>query len=634
MPRAVLAAALVLAAGVAAPTASADSFVMDRSDAVQTFDSGLTVRYSVSEPARLVVAPTQRSSGGTPAAVRVAAAGSDQASLTVTFSRTVVDPVLHLSGLGEAAGPGTADSRPIHATLTARDGHRLTNSAGALAVLDGRTVSPAEAEAVDADGSVVVKGAIQSISLDLAVVGAGAKPEALSADAVDSFAVSASVGEGAGSAPQSYDGDDPARAVVSELGLGSSRSEDGVQAFDDLRSGSPATVTKTVAIAGSTEQVRVCGWLDFDLSGSFDPAERSCTTAAAGAGTATLSFIGVPEGAGTSYARFRIGYNAVQVESPTGPSDAGEVEDYTIAVVAPKASLRLEESITPDRVSRAGQVVRYTFTATNDGDVPLSNVAIANELEGLSALTCNSTAGILLPRGVLSCVGTRPTTQQDLDFGGIFDAATVFGEAPGGDPNDPTDDIGAVSDGEVRITQQGALSLSMTSDASPVHRGDTVNFRLLAKNTGNVTLSHVHFANPMKGLSKWSCSAATVAPGAAISCESSYTVTAGDARAGTIRSRSSARAEAPYGDVADPADDVTAADSVTVAVRARAEPPSPSESPTSPGSANPSAPSTRPGTGTLPDTGGPALGLLVAAVALLTGGAALTLIGRRRGQHS
>ena len=99
----------------------------------------------------------------------------------------------------------------------------------------------------------------------------------------------------------------------------------------------------------NTGNARLCGWIDFDYNGqggdgTFETDERSCidTLACPGGGTAgicDLTFTApgdfVHNNNQITYARFRIGPNAAEVESPTGLAFGGEVEDYEIPANTP-----------------------------------------------------------------------------------------------------------------------------------------------------------------------------------------------------------------------------------------------------------------------------------------------------------
>lgn len=95
--------------------------------------------------------------------------------------------------------------------------------------------------------------------------------------------------------------------------------------------GTTARVQVTVN-SGRFQPGKLQAWVDFNRNGTFDPSERVIANARLGTGVHTLTFP-VPAGIpfGQTYARFRYGYE--QDLGPTGPSVAGEVEDYVVNVL-------------------------------------------------------------------------------------------------------------------------------------------------------------------------------------------------------------------------------------------------------------------------------------------------------------
>ena len=93
---------------------------------------------------------------------------------------------------------------------------------------------------------------------------------------------------------------------------------------------------------------RLHGWIDFDQDGKFEPEERVVNSLLMSSPTRIVSFQ-VPTTAlnGTTFARFRYSY-AMDL-GPTGPANAGEVEDYQVTVL-PSVPLA-----NPDVFPRAGQ---------------------------------------------------------------------------------------------------------------------------------------------------------------------------------------------------------------------------------------------------------------------------------------
>ncbi|MFC5729543.1 MULTISPECIES: GEVED domain-containing protein [Nocardioides] len=141
--------------------------------------------------------------------------------------------------------------------------------------------------------------------------------------------------------------------------------EDGVAAPIVMTAGEPTTV-QIAATNHTGAAATLVGWLDLDGDGAFEAAER--VTVPVGAGTATypMVFPAGPETTTTAYARFRLYPGTVTAALPTGPADAGEVEDYPVQVLTRALSITKTSDATEE--SRPGDQITYTVTATNTGD--------------------------------------------------------------------------------------------------------------------------------------------------------------------------------------------------------------------------------------------------------------------------
>jgi uncharacterized repeat protein (TIGR01451 family) len=460
-----------------------------------------------------------------------------------------------------------------------------------------------------------------------------------------------------GDAPASYDNGNPARAALVGPRLGTAATADqpdlqqrasthasdaatrdsgdeAVRGFDRMRTGRLATFRSTIGLSRVTQPARVCGWVDFDQSGTFSGAERACATAASGSTQVKLTWVGRLAGVGTSYVRLRVGSDAAQVEHPTGPSSSGEVEDYPVSFVAaaaePGAAISLTKTATPTRINSVGQTITYTYVAKNTGTVPLTRVVVTDELLGLSELTCANPA-TLAAGASTTCTATREVTQDDLDFGAIFNFAGVTAEAPSGDPDDASDDVTALDDATVTVDVDRDLDITSQASATQVSEGTRVAWTFTATNAGNVTLDGVRISTSLKGMSSLTCApatGATLSPGAAMTCTGEYTVTRADAERRKVSLTATVRGDAPYGDPTTQTDDVVAEVKQTLTVAKPAG--------GSGGTGGGSDPSGSPATGTgadgegLADTGGPAISASLGFGALSLTGAALTGAGRRR----
>ena len=409
---------------------------------------------------------------------------------------------------------------------------------------------------------------------------------------------------------------------ASDSALGDS-GDDGVAEFDPLPTGRLMTVATDVAVSGAAAPSRLCGWVDFDSSGQFDLVERACVDVAAGATTVRLEWLGRPVTPGVGYVRLRIASDADQAAEPVGASDDGEIEDYPIAFVEPADPPRTKLSLTttaePGRVSRPGQPVTFGFVATNTGDVALTSVRISSELAGLGSLDCLPVQPAELAVGQsLSCRATRTTTQDDLDFGLISAVSEASGEAPDGDTDDDSDDVTAVGSVDVDVARRSALSLKASTSVASARSGSRVTITLVARNSGNLTLTAARLSTTLAGMTL-TCDAgatAALAPDDELTCRGTYRVTAADARRGAVSGTGTVRAEAPYGDTAVSTDDVRARTAIRLRVSGA------------------TAPAPSGGEGERPDplpaTGGASTWVAAAGALLMLGGLSLIRLTRRR----
>jgi hypothetical protein len=96
------------------------------------------------------------------------------------------------------------------------------------------------------------------------------------------------------------------------------------------------TYTVTPTLSGASRAGVICGWIDFDKSGTFAPAtEGVCQPFAAGATSVPMNFTiaNTNFAAGPTYARFRTTYDtAMTTSSFNGLFSSGETEDYQIHI--------------------------------------------------------------------------------------------------------------------------------------------------------------------------------------------------------------------------------------------------------------------------------------------------------------
>ncbi|MFT4230463.1 MAG: hypothetical protein QM602_09255, partial [Microbacterium sp.] len=128
----------------------------------------------------------------------------------------------------------------------------------------------------------------------------------------------------------------------------------------------------------------------------------------------------------------------VNVATASGVTPGGvsvtAADEVTVPVVAVPA-VELVKVGSVGGSGAVGDVVTYTFTATNVGNVTLGGVEIVDVLSGLSALSYvwPGEEGVLVPGESVVATATLVLTEAHLAAGEVVNTATVTGVSGGGD---------------------------------------------------------------------------------------------------------------------------------------------------------------------------------------------------------
>jgi len=244
------------------------------------------------------------------------------------------------------------------------------------------------------------------------------------------------------------------------------------------------------------------------------------------------------------------------------PAGTDVTSDDPITTEVPQGpAITVKKSATPDDAAHfaVGQVITYTVTATNTGNVTLSNVNVSDPL--LPALTCDKTT--LAPSETSTCTGTYTLTQTDVDAGSRANTATGKGTDPTGTQvtDDDTVTIPSASSPGITVVKVGLIDQGTLTDGFAVAGQTKVDYSVQATNSGNVTLTNVSVTDPMSAqMPDWACDKtdATLAPGDKITCTGTYTLTQADIDTGTVANTATADGKDAKGH------DVTGTDTVTV----------------------------------------------------------------------
>ncbi len=223
---------------------------------------------------------------------------------------------------------------------------------------------------------------------------------------------------------------------------------------------------------------------------------------------------------------------------PTGPAVTDEDDHEQPLVPAPAIELVKTGALD-------GDTATYTFTATNTGDVTLTGVEIADELEGLSEIVYGEwpgAAGTLAPNESVTATATYALTQADRDAGSVLNVATTTGTPPTGPAVTDEDDV------TVPVPQAPGILLVKTGALD----GGTATYTFTATNIGDVTLTGVGIADELEGLSEivygeWPAAAGTLAPNQSVTATATYVLTQADRDAGSVLNTATTTGTPPTG---------------------------------------------------------------------------------------
>jgi hypothetical protein len=199
-------------------------------------------------------------------------------------------------------------------------------------------------------------------------------------------------------------------------------------------------------------------------------------------------------------------YNKVTAtgKTPTG-GDVSASDDETVTAVQ-NAKIELTKKASPETYTAAGQIINYSFTVKNTGNVTLTNIMVTDD----KVTVVGGPIASLAPDVTDSTTFTATYTiiQADLSAGKVENKATVTGSPPVGEDVTDTDtetvEYRRVPDDYVPPTFSPSITVKKyvsieggswldaeTAPGPPAVVGSMVRFRFVVTNNGNVTLSNI-----------------------------------------------------------------------------------------------------------------------------------------------
>ena len=202
-------------------------------------------------------------------------------------------------------------------------------------------------------------------------------------------------------------------------------------------------------------------------------------------------------------------------------------------------------STAPEGGYKLGDTVSYKITAKNDGNLTITDITVTDERTGLSEKIAS------LAPGAEQVFTTETTvTEADILSGHIINDATATGTSPDPDkpdvPVDPghTDDDPEDKNGHLTVVKE----TTSTAPEGGYKLGDTVSYKITAKNDGNLTITDITVTDERTGLSE---KIASLAPGAEQVFTTETTVTEADILSGHIINDATATGTSPDPDKPD-----------------------------------------------------------------------------------
>jgi uncharacterized repeat protein (TIGR01451 family) len=228
--------------------------------------------------------------------------------------------------------------------------------------------------------------------------------------------------------------------------------------------------------------------------------------------------------------------------SPNG-SEVNGVDAHTVAAQQ-SSQLAVTNNADLPKYVAVGEVVTYTYTATNTGNVTLSALSMTDPDTVIGSCTPALPVGAVAPGEVVTCTTTHVVTQADLDAGTIRNMVNVTATTP------TNSAVNGSAPASVAAAQTKAITLSnLPSTASYTAVGTPVAFTLTLTNTGNVTLRDVTLTDPSTTIGNCTPALAvtSLAPRQTVVCEAVHVVTQIDLDAGSIVTVASATGNDPSG---------------------------------------------------------------------------------------
>jgi len=193
------------------------------------------------------------------------------------------------------------------------------------------------------------------------------------------------------------------------------------------------------------------------------------------------------------------------------------------------AALTVTKVATELSYDEVGDVIPYTITVENTGNVTLTNIEVSDP--DADSITGSPIAS-LAPGASADVTATHTITQDDLDAGSFTNTATAT--ASDGTTSNDSETVDASQNAALTVTK-------VATESSYDEVGDVIDYTITVENTGNVTLTNIVVSDPDAD-SITGSPIASLAPGASADVTATHTITQDDLDAGSFTNTATATA--------------------------------------------------------------------------------------------
>ncbi|WP_124057900.1 DUF7507 domain-containing protein [Vaginisenegalia massiliensis] len=228
------------------------------------------------------------------------------------------------------------------------------------------------------------------------------------------------------------------------------------------------------------------------------------------------------------------------VAKGTSPANTTVQDTDTVTITGSTTpSIAMDKVADVTQVTKVGDVIKYTFTITNNGQVTLTNVTLTDAKLKLNGVKVADTLAV---GATTTYTASYSVTQADIDSGKVLNTATAKGTAPNGTPvEDP-------GDATVNVLRTLKIDLEKAANKTTFSRlGEEIIYTFTITNVGNVTLTNVNLTDKMLQLKSVPVTPTTLAPGQSTTYTMTYKVTQADLDRGSILNDAVATGTSPAG---------------------------------------------------------------------------------------